>query len=69
MKSQGLYRSRRNRVLMGVCGGLAEYLDMNPLGVRIAYILVSIFSAAFPGILVYFVLALMLKESPNDSEY
>ncbi|MEQ8712278.1 MAG: PspC domain-containing protein [Cyclobacteriaceae bacterium] len=44
------------KVLGGVCAGIAEYFDLDPTLVRIAYILVSIFSAAFPGILVYIIL-------------
>ncbi len=44
------------KVLGGVCAGIAEYFDLDPTLVRIAYILVSIFSAAFPGILVYLIL-------------
>jgi proteasome lid subunit RPN8/RPN11/phage shock protein PspC (stress-responsive transcriptional regulator) len=48
-----LYRSRRNRVLAGVCGGFAEWLGWNPTGVRVLYVVLSLCSAAFPGILVY----------------
>lgn len=50
------YRSRRHRILGGVCGGLADTLGWSPTVVRILYVLFSILSAAFPGILVYFVL-------------
>ena len=49
-------RSRRNRILGGVCGGLAEWLGWTPTGVRLLYVIVSILSAAFPGTLVYIVL-------------
>ena len=55
-KRNGLYRSREHRVLGGVCGGLAEWLGWSVTGVRLLYVLVSILSAAFPGILVYVVL-------------
>lgn len=44
------------KVLAGVCAGIADYFDVDPTIVRIVYILVSIFSAAFPGILVYLIL-------------
>jgi len=40
----------------GVCGGIAEWLGWSPTMVRILYVLVSVLSAAFPGILVYIVL-------------
>jgi phage shock protein PspC (stress-responsive transcriptional regulator) len=51
-----LYRSRRNRWIAGVCGGLAEWLGWNPTLVRLLYVVVSVVSAAFPGIIVYIVL-------------
>lgn len=51
-----LYRSKTNKMVGGVCGGLAEYFGWDPTFVRIIYALVSIFSAAFPGIIVYLIL-------------
>lgn len=51
-----LHLSNRNRVIAGVCGGLAEWLGWSPTTVRVIYVLVSILSAAFPGILVYLIL-------------
>jgi phage shock protein PspC (stress-responsive transcriptional regulator) len=57
--SNPLRRSRRHRLLGGVCGGLAEWLGWSPLVVRILYVVVSVCSAAFPGILVYLVLWLV----------
>lgn len=50
-----LMRSKR-RLVAGVCGGIAEYLGWSPFKVRLFYVLVSILSAAFPGIIVYLVL-------------
>lgn len=55
-----LKRSRNDRVLAGVCGGLADWLGWNPTGVRIVYVVWSVLSAAFPGILVYIVLWLLM---------
>ena len=51
-----LHLSNKNRVIAGVCGGLAEWLGWSPTTVRVIYVLVSILSAAFPGILVYLIL-------------
>ena len=59
-----LMRSRRSRVIAGVCGGLAESLKWDPTLVRVLYVLVSILSAAFPGILVYIVLWIVMPEAP-----
>ena len=52
----GLERSRTDKVVAGVCGGIARHYGWDPTIVRIVYVLGSVFSAAFPGILVYVVL-------------
>lgn len=51
-----LHRSRDHRLIAGVCGGLAEWLEWDPTLVRILYILISVMSAAFPGLIIYLVL-------------
>ncbi|HET6277167.1 MAG TPA: PspC domain-containing protein [Candidatus Polarisedimenticolia bacterium] len=51
-----LHRSRGNRMIAGVCGGLAEWLGWDPTLVRILYVVLSLASAAFPGLLVYLIL-------------
>jgi phage shock protein C len=55
-----LTRSSRQKMIAGVCGGLAEYFGLDVTVVRIAYVLVSILSAAFPGILAYIVLMFVM---------
>lgn len=57
-----LHRSRRDRVLAGVCGGIANWLGWDPTGVRILYVIVSVLSAAFPGIIVYLLLWIIMPE-------
>ncbi len=47
----------------GVCGGIAEWLGWNPTLVRIASVLVSILSAAFPGLLVYIILWMVMPRA------
>ena len=54
-----------NSMIAGVCGGIAEWLGWDPTVVRIAYVLVSIFSAAFPGILVYIILWIIMPPPDN----
>lgn len=49
----------------GVCGGIAEWLGWDPTIVRIGYVLLSVLSAAFPGILVYIILWIIMP--PPDS--
>ena len=55
-----LRRSRDHRIIAGVCGGLADWLGWSPTAVRVLFVLVSVFSAAFPGALVYLILALVM---------
>jgi phage shock protein PspC (stress-responsive transcriptional regulator) len=62
MTATKLHRSRRYRILGGVCGGIAQWLGWSPTTVRILYVLLSILSAGFPGILVYIVLWLVMPE-------
>ncbi len=60
-----LYRAR-NGMIGGVCAGLAVALGWTPERVRILYVLLSVLSAAFPGILVYLILwAVIPKQSAN----
>ena len=58
-----LQRSREHRMIAGVCGGLADWLGWDPTVVRILYVLASILSAAFPGILVYLVLWILMPKA------
>jgi len=58
-----LRRSNKQRMIAGVCGGIAEYFNMDPTVVRILYVLASALSVAFPGILVYIVLWIVIPQS------
>ncbi len=58
-----LQRSRKNRMIAGVCGGLADYFGLDPTLVRVLYVVASIVSIAFPGILVYLILWVVIPES------
>ncbi len=59
--SKTLRRSQMDRQIGGVCGGLAEYLDIDPTAVRVGYVLLSILTA-FSGVLVYIVLWMVIPE-------
>lgn len=58
-------RRSRDKVIAGVCGGLAEWMGWPANRVRIAYVIVSVLSAAFPGILVYIVLWFVMPGPEN----
>ena len=65
MTYKRLVRSERNKMIAGVCGGIAEFLGWDPTLVRLLYVLVSIISAAFPGIIVYIILWIIM---PTENE-
>lgn len=57
-----LRRSRSNRMIAGVVGGLAKYFGIDPTLARVLYVVGSIISVAFPGILVYVLLWAIIPE-------
>lgn len=60
-QQRGIRRSSTHAMIGGVCAGIAEYFGWSITGTRVAYVLISILSAAFPGIIVYLILWLVLK--------
>lgn len=58
-------RKSRDKLIAGVCGGIAEWLGWDPTLVRVGYVLLSIVSVAFPGILVYLLLWFVMPK-PED---
>ena len=61
-----IYRSRTDRMIAGVCGGMAESLGWDPSLVRLGYLVLSLCSTAFPGILVYVILWIVMPESESN---
>ena len=59
-----LYRSRHNSIIAGVCGGIAEWIGWSPFRVRFLFVLISLLSAAFPGILVYVIMWVVVPKAP-----
>jgi phage shock protein C len=59
-----LTRSSKHKMIAGVCGGLAEYFQLDPTTVRVAYVLISIVSAAFPGLVAYIILMFVMPPPP-----
>ena len=57
-----LRRSREHRLIAGVCGGLANWLGWDVTIVRVLYVIISIFSAAFPGLLAYIILWVLMPD-------
>lgn len=57
-----LYRSRSQRMLAGVCGGLAEYFNVDVTLIRLALAFLIFFTAIFPGLIFYVIAALIIPE-------
>ena len=64
MAEKKLTRST-NKVLAGVCGGIAEYFEIDPTLVRVAYAALTIFSAGFPGVLLYIVMLILMPQGSD----
>lgn len=58
-----LRRSRQHRLIGGVCGGIADWLGWDVTLVRVLFVIISIFSVAFPGILAYIILWIVMPEA------
>ncbi|MBK0064738.1 MULTISPECIES: PspC domain-containing protein [unclassified Acinetobacter] len=69
MANTGLYRSNRQHVIAGVMGGIAERFGWNANLLRVIFVLISVMSAAFPGILVYLVLWLVMPKKTERLQY
>lgn len=60
-----LYRSSTNKVLGGVLAGIGEYFEIDPTVIRVLYVILSIFTTGFPGLLLYIILLLMVPQQPE----
>lgn len=62
--SKQLYRSKHNRVISGVCGGIAEYLDLDPTLIRLLWVLITIPGGI--GFIAYIVSIIIIPENPQQ---
>lgn len=65
METKRLMRSRTERMIAGVCGGLAEYFHMDPTIVRVIFVLAALVNGM--GLIVYLVLWLVMPEAPASA--
>lgn len=59
-----LYRSKNERMIAGVCGGLAEYLNMDPVIIRLIWAILTCF--AFSGIIIYIIACIIIPNEENE---
>ena len=64
MEPKKLYRSRDNRMVCGVCGGLADYFNIDPTIVRLGLVLLMAISCG-TGLLAYFIAAVIIPDQPQ----
>jgi phage shock protein C len=61
-----LYRSSTNKALAGICGGLGEYWDIDPVVLRLLWVLVTVFTGFAPGIIAYILAAFVIPVKPVE---
>lgn len=55
-----LFRSETNKMLAGVCGGIGEYFNIDPTLIRLAWVILSIPTALFGGLIAYIIAAIII---------
>jgi phage shock protein C len=63
MEPKRLYRSNKNKMICGVCGGIAEYLNVDPTIIRLLWVILGAF---FLGLVVYLVAAVIMPVNPQE---
>ena len=61
-----LTRSRKDRMLAGICGGIADYMAVDPTVVRLIFALATFFTVLFPGVLIYLIMWIVV---PKEREF
>lgn len=55
-----------DKVLAGVCGGIADFFEIDPTLVRVGYAILTVFSVTFPGFLLYIMLCFIMPQDEMD---
>lgn len=63
-----LYRSRENKIFGGLLGGLGEYFEIDPVVVRVGWVMICVLSVCFPGILAYIFSCMIVPMAPKKEE-
>ena len=61
-----LYKSKENKVVSGVIGGIGEYFELDPVILRLVYSVVVLFTGLFPGLVVYIIASLIIPVKNGD---
>ncbi len=60
-----LYRSEDNKVIFGILGGVGEYYDVDPVMIRLGYVILMFITGIFPLAIAYFIAALIVPKKPT----
>jgi phage shock protein C len=63
-ETKRLYRSKKERMIAGICGGIANYSKQDPTIIRVLAILIIIFTGFIPGLIAYLILWIVIPEEP-----
>ena len=61
-----LFRSSTDKMIAGVCAGIAKYINIDPTAVRVLYALITAFSVGVPGIIAYIILAVIMPVDQDE---
>ncbi len=65
MPNKKLYRSEKNKMLAGICGGLGEYFTIDATLLRLVWLLIVVFTGIFPGVIVYIIAIFVIPLPPH----
>lgn len=68
MTNKKLFRSRSDKQLSGVIGGVAKYIGFDATILRLVFALTTLFTGAFPGLLIYIICAMVIPLEPTKEE-
>ncbi|MCR4422013.1 MAG: PspC domain-containing protein [Spirochaetales bacterium] len=60
-----LFRSKTNRVIAGICGGIGEMLNIDPVIIRLLVVFLCVITAIFPGVITYIIAMFIVPEKPD----
>ena len=66
VEQKKLYRSRSKRMICGVCGGVGDYLNIDPTVIRLLWVVLSF--VGFAGIIAYIIAAIIIPEEPYNQQ-
>lgn len=66
MNGKKLYRNTENKILAGVCSGIADYFDIDPTLVRLGWVLFSLLGGS--GLLAYIIAAIIIPDAPKTNQ-